>query len=86
VLVGESQTDGSLADLDEGLDGERGAIPGAILWMVAATAIWVLAGIIGRARFRQRGERIAVRMVSVVPALICLWFSFEMIDRALPAG
>lgn len=86
VLIGESQPDGSLADLDEGLDGERGAIPGAILWMVAATAIWVLGGIIGRARFRQRGERIAVRMVGLVPALICLWFSFEMIDRALPAG
>jgi sortase A len=86
VLVGETQLPAEPITLDEGLNGERGAIPGAVAWMVAATAIWVLAGIIGRARFRQRGERIAVRMVGLVPVAICLWFSFDMIDRALPAG
>jgi sortase A len=73
-------------DLDAGLNGERDAIPGAVLWLVAATTIWVLAGVLGRRYFEQRPQRIAARAAGLVPAAICLWFAFEMIDRALPAG
>jgi sortase A len=73
-------------DLDEGLDGEREAIPGAVLWMLAATTIWVIAGVLGRRYFAERLHRVAVRGASLVPVAVCLWFSFEMIDRALPAG
>lgn len=72
--------------LDEGLDGDRGAVPGAVAWMVAASTIWILAGLVGRRWFADRGHRFAVRLGGLVPAAICLWFSFEMIDRALPAG
>jgi sortase A len=72
--------------LDEGLDGDRAAIPGAVAWLVAASTIWIVAGIIGRRWFADRGHRFAVRLGGLVPAAICLWFSFEMIDRALPAG
>jgi sortase A len=73
-------------DLDEGLDGERDAIPGAVVWLLAATAIWVLAGVLGRRLFDGRRQRILVRAVSVAPVAFCLWFAFEMADRALPAG
>jgi sortase A len=79
-------TNQSTDDLDAGLNGERDAIPGAVLWLVAATAIWVLAGVLGRHFFEERLHRVAVRAAGLVPAAICLWFAFEMIDRALPAG
>ena len=82
----DGPTSRSTADLDEGLNGERGAIPGAIAWMFAAAALWVLAGVLARRYFRERLVRVAVRAASVVPVGIFLWFSFEMIDRALPAG
>lgn len=75
-----------IADLDEGLNGEREAIPGAVAWMLAATALWVSAGVLGRHLFDDRLRRVAVRVAGLVPVAVCLWFSFEMIDRALPAG
>ncbi len=74
------------ADLDEGLNGERGAIPGAAMWMLAGLAFWYAGGWFGRRRKSGRGGRLALRLVGFVPAVLCLWFSFEMIDRALPAG
>lgn len=76
----------TLNDLDEGLDGDRSAIPGAVAWMAAATALWVLAGLLGRHLFDLPLRRAAVRVVALVPVGLCLWFSFELIDRALPAG
>ena len=87
----DSGRDGSVPgpsrnDLDEGLDGDRGAIPGAVAWMAAATALWVLAGVLGRRLFDVPLRRVAVRAVVLVPVGLCLWFSFELIDRALPAG
>ncbi len=74
------------ADLDEGLNGERGAITGAAIWMIAALGFWYAGGRLGRQRARHRTGRLALRGAGLLPALICLWFSFEMIDRALPAG
>ena len=76
----------TVANLDEGLNGDRDAIPGAVAWMVGATVLWILAGAIGRRLFDDRLRRVAVRLVGLVPVAFCLWFSFEMIDRALPAG
>ncbi len=73
-------------DLDEGLDGERDAIPGAVVWLLAAAAIWILAGALGRRLFDGRRHRLLVRAVSLAPVAFCLWFAFEMVDRALPAG
>jgi sortase A len=74
------------ANLDEGLNGERGAIPGAVVWLILATALWVLGGYVGRRFFTERMHRLAVRVASLAPVGFCLWFAFEMIDRALPAG
>ena len=85
-LTGRPSATAGPADLDEGLDGERDAIPGAVVWLLAATAIWVLAGVLGRRLFAGRRQRILVRAVSVAPVAFCLWFAFEMVDRALPAG
>ena len=94
TIPGEDPVDGagadpaseSLNDLDEGLDGEREAIPGAIAWMAAATALWVAIGALGRHLFEVPIRRAAVRVVGLVPVGLCLWYSFELIDRALPAG
>jgi len=83
---GSTDAEARAVSLDEGLNGERDAIPGAIAWMLAATALWVGAGVIARRVFEERLQRVAVRVVGLVPVAFCLWFSFEMIDRALPAG
>jgi sortase A len=73
-------------DLDEGLNGERDAIPGATMWMLAGVAFWYAGGWFGRSKANRRASRLALRLVGLAPAILCLWFSFEMIDRALPAG
>lgn len=69
-----------------GLSGERDAIPGAVLWMLAAIAFWAVGPVAGRRLVGDRWGGIAGRFAGLVPALICLWLSFEMIDRALPAA
>jgi len=79
-------TEPPAADLDEGLNGERGAIPGAAAWMVGAIAFWFFGGFAGRRWMSGRSGRLGLRFTGLVPAALCLWFSFEMIDRALPAG
>ncbi len=74
------------ADLDGGLSGERGAIPGAILWLFLATICWVGGGLAGRLLDRGRWGVAGARAAGLLPALVCLWFAFEKIDRALPAA
>ncbi|MDW3219378.1 MAG: sortase [Acidimicrobiales bacterium] len=74
------------SDLDEGLDGERDAIPAAVIWFVVATAIWIGFGYLARHLFAEKLRRVAVRSVGLLPAGYCLWFAFEALDRALPAG
>lgn len=73
-------------DLDEGLNGERDAILPGLIWLMAAVLLWYAGGRLGR-RFGQRpAGRAVYRLAGLVPAMVCLWFSFELIDRALPAG
>jgi len=72
-------------DLDRGLNGERGAIPGAILWMLGAMLFWIGAGYLGRHRTTWLPGRVAYRFAGLLPAAIFMWYSFQMIDRALPA-
>ncbi len=76
----------SAVDLDEGLNGERDAIPGAVGWMIGALAFWYAGGWIGRRWLSGPWGRAGARFAGLIPAALCLWFSFEMIDRALPAG
>ncbi len=73
------------ANLDLGLGGERGAIPGAILWMLGAMFFWIGSGYLGRSRTKLLTGRLAYRLVGLVPAVLFMWYAFEMIDRALPS-
>ena len=34
----------------------------------------------------KRPARWAIRGAALVPVMVCLWFAFEHIDRALPAA
>jgi len=77
---------GEAPDLDEGLGGEHDAIPPAIGWVTAALALWWAGGRLGRRYASDRLGRLGLRAVGLVPALVCLWFGFELIDRALPAA
>lgn len=79
-------TDARTSNLDEGLNGEREAIPVAVIWFVVATAIWIGFGYLARHLFTEKLRRVAVRGVALLPAGYCLWFAFEALDRALPAG
>ncbi|GJM38645.1 MAG: hypothetical protein DHS20C19_20120 [Acidimicrobiales bacterium] len=79
-------TDASTPTLDEGLNGERDAIPLAVIWLVVATAIWIGFGYLARHLFTEKLRRVAVRAVALLPAAYCLWFAFDALDRALPAG
>ena len=86
LLPFRSPDNESTSSLDEGLDGDQGAIPGATAWMVGAIALWVTGGIIARRCAEALPKRLLMRGAWLMPALVCLWFSFEGIDRALPAG
>lgn len=79
-------TEAAAPDLDEGLGGERDAIPPAAAWMIGAIAFWYLGGRLGERFATGLPGRLGLRFVGLVPALVCLWFSFELIDRALPAA
>ena len=80
------ETEEPVLDLDEGLGGEREAIAPATAWMGGAVVLWWLSGFIGRRLGRGRFQRVAVRLVGLVPVAVCVWLSFELIDRALPAA
>ena len=64
----------------EGLSGDRDAIAPAVLWGLAAIAVWVL----GRA-FGRQGRRVQTYAIAAVPFLVVLYVTFTYIDRALPA-
>lgn len=73
-------------DLDEGLNGERDAILPGLIWLMAALVLWYAGGRLGHRYGRRPAGRAAYRLAGFLPAMVCLWFSFELIDRALPAG
>ena len=73
-------------DLDEGLNGDRDAIMPGLIWLVAAILLWYAGGRLGRRFAEGRAGVIGYRLAGFAPAMVCLWFSFELIDRALPAG
>lgn len=67
--------------LDEGLNGEREALTPAILWGLAAIAVYVAFKELAR-RWR-RWPSIAL---GIAPVVVLMALSFEKIDRFLPAG
>lgn len=84
--VASDATEPPAPDLDEGLGGERDAIPPAAAWMIAALTFWYIGGRLGRRFAPSWPARLGLRLAGLVPAAACLWFSFELIDRALPAA
>ncbi len=64
----------------EGLSGDRGAVLPAVLWGLAAAAVWGLGWTFGRS-----GRRAWRYTVAVVPFLVVLYVMFSYVDRALPA-
>ena len=66
---------------DAGLSGESAARTPAILWGVAATAVWLVAWFVAK-RFRK----LVVYAVSVPVFLVVLFFFFENFARLLPAN
>ena len=64
----------------EGLSGDRDAILPAVLWGLAAMAVWTLGWAFGRS-----GRRLRVYAIAAVPFLVVLYVMFSYVDRALPA-
>ena len=75
---------GGRADLDEGLNGERDAIPAAIGWLTVAIACWLVASRLARHQLGWR-RRLVPYAVALIPVLPALWMCFDAADRALPA-
>ena len=64
----------------EGLDGDSDGLIPAILWGMAALAIWFFALFAG-----QRWRRLPAYALSAVPFLIVMFMAFWHIDRVLPS-
>ena len=71
------------ADLDQGLGGERDAIPVASIWLIVT--ILILLGAVRLARDQSGWRRFAPYLAAAVPIALTLWKCFEAADRALPA-
>ncbi|MYH71669.1 MAG: sortase, partial [Acidimicrobiia bacterium] len=64
----------------EGLDGDADAWPPAILWGLAALAIWFFALFAGR-----RWRKLPAYALSALPFLVVMFMAFWHIDRILPS-
>ena len=64
----------------EGLDGDSDGIVPAILWGLAASAIWFVALFVGK-----RWRRLPAYALSALPFLIVMFMAFWHIDRVLPS-
>lgn len=67
--------------LDEGLNGDSDALFPAILWGVAAIAVYV-----GFKELSRRWRRWPAIAIGALPVVLLMGLSFEKIDRFLPAG
>ena len=68
------------AGFGQGLSGDRGAVLPAVLWGLAAAAVWGLGWTFGKS-----GRRALRYTVAVVPFLVVLYVMFSYVDRALPS-
>ncbi len=76
----ESEEEVSASSFGEGLDGDSDGLIPAILWGLAALAIWFFALFAGR-----RWKRLPAYSLSVLPFLIVMFMAFWHIDRVLPS-
>lgn len=75
-----SAATGENDDFGEGLDGDKEARTPAIMWLAAATVIWMTAVFVGR-----RTMWVPAFVIALIPFALTLWISFGFIDRALPS-
>ena len=73
-------TDSANNSFGTGLNGDRAAIPSAVLWGLATLLVWTAVWFIGR-RWRMRP---AVAL-GILPVLGCLFVAFNYVDRAIPS-
>jgi sortase A len=83
----EGLAEGEIASVDvgssgfgQGLGGDSGAIPAAILWGTAAAAIWAAAWYVGR-----KWKRWPAYLLATLPFMVVLFMTFAHVDEALPA-
>lgn len=69
------------ASLDEGLNGDKSALRPAVLWGLAAIAVYT-----GFKELSRRWRRWPAIALGLVPVVVLMGLSFEKIDRYLPAG
>ena len=86
----QARPDADQPDLDQGLAGDRSALPSAIGWGLVTAAlavgVWLLARLADRRlRFPPRGRRLAVYVLASPVLLFFLFLCFENVDRLLPA-
>jgi sortase A len=85
ATAAESELDRSAfvdeVSLDEGLNGDSDALVPAILWGLAAIAVYV-----GFKELARRWRRWPAIAIGLVPVVLLMGLSFEKIDRFLPAG
>lgn len=67
--------------LDEGLNGDESALRPAILWGLAAIAVYL-----GFKELGRRWRRWPAIALGIAPVVLLMGLSFEKIDRWLPAG
>ena len=77
-------------DLQQGLAGDRSALPSAIGWALVTAAlavgVWLLARMADRRlRIPPKGRRLIVYVVASPVLLFFLFLCFENVDRLLPA-
>lgn len=67
--------------LDEGLNGDKSALRPALLWGLAAMAVYT-----GFKELSRRWRRWPAIALGLIPVVVLMSLSFEKIDRYLPAG
>lgn len=76
----EDEEEAAAGSFGEGLDGDSDGLVPAILWGLAALAIWFFALFVG-----QRWRRLPAYALSALPFLVVLFMAFWHIDRVLPS-
>ncbi len=76
----EQEEEGVAGSFGEGLDGDSDGMVPAILWGLAALAIWLFALFLG-----QRWKKLPAYALSALPFLVVMFMAFWHIDRVLPS-
>lgn len=76
----EQASTSAATSFGEGLDGDADAWPPAILWSLAALAVWFFALLMGR-----RWRKLPAYALSALPFLVVMFMAFWHIDRILPS-